>query len=509
MTGGVLRLSDRRAPRQPTGDRDTDTILGRRLPGTRAQRGLAAAFLVLVTALISLANPRQVGDGREYVAQAFRMSRLAVPAVSEIEADRIDAEIDRVDPDYQTGLGGVLHEQWRGSDGRYEMSHFWLYSALAVPGVWTARLVGFHPHYAFTIVNVSLLLVALWLAVPRIRAAPTALLFGSPLLWWIDKAHPEVFTFSLFAIALLLFEDRPWWSLVALGAVGAQNPPFAPALVVAVVLIAYRRRGSLGDRRLWVGAAAGGALALLHPLYYWWRLGRPYPQAGWGSETHVPSIAEIGSVIWDPNIGLLVNFPLLGPLLVFALVVIFLRARRSLLRPSLVLGAATAAIVLVVVAQTVNHNSGGTRNMTRYAVWILPFVAPFFALALGRLRGRLHHVFAGLVALSLVLSVYTDRPSTGAVYTRPTPLAEYLWTNHPGWHNPIAEIFSERVRGFEVRGHEPAATSGCEKVLTVAGRWPDRCPRPSGGIPEPCTEKGALCYANRSDDGYGFVGAPR
>jgi hypothetical protein len=85
-----------------------------------------------------------------------------------------------------------------------------------------------------------------------------------------------------------------------------------------------------------------------------------------------------------------------------------------------------------------------------------------------------------------------------------------LWTAHPGWNNPLPEVFSEtqlHVEGTTV----PVATDQCEKVLLASGApdgaiWPVPCyPAP---IPQFCRGPEAVCYANRRGSEYTFTRAP-
>ena len=127
------------------------------------------------------------------------------------------------------GLSLTLHPELRDAAGRQDYFHFWFYSALAVPGLWLVRSVGGHPNYAFTILNLILFLAAAWVVSRHLTWWLTAA-SCSPVIWWLDKAHTEVFTFSLLAIAFALMREAPWWSLVALGAASTQNPPIALTL---------------------------------------------------------------------------------------------------------------------------------------------------------------------------------------------------------------------------------------------------------------------------------------
>jgi hypothetical protein len=105
-----------------------------------------------------------------------------------------------------------------------------------------------------------------------------ALLFCSPVLWWIDKSHTEAFTFSLLALAFALLREAPWWSMIALGAASSQNPPVAAVLLCVGAATLARRPGAARDARVWTGAAVAAAITLAHPVYYGWRWGLATPQ---------------------------------------------------------------------------------------------------------------------------------------------------------------------------------------------------------------------------------------
>src|SRR5260221_8930984 len=231
------------------------------------QRGLflGALFALFITLVVQSA-PRIMGDGGEYLVMALNFARGSAPSLS---PDDLRAAGDLMPGDASRRL--VLPE-YVGGDGRQDLPHFWLYSLLAAPFVRVATTLGRSPLLGFAAVKVLLLVCAA--AVLRARASAATALFmaAGPILWWVDKAHTEVFTFSLLTIAVVLVRPAPWWSAVALGAAATQNPPLAIAML-AVVAYALASFGWT-ERRVWLGAAGGAAIASLHPLYYFVRLDR-------------------------------------------------------------------------------------------------------------------------------------------------------------------------------------------------------------------------------------------
>lgn len=477
--------------------------------GHRPRRGWALAILLAVCVSLSLvSSPTRVGDGFEYMAMALNIADLGPPALTR-------TEIDARTRDFAGMAGfegdpGLLMPALAGAGGRQDFPHFWLYPMLASPLVGLSRLAGVHPNTGFTALNCVLLLLASLALLRRSGTPLAAFVAVSPILWWVDKAHTEVFSFSLLAIAILALRDAPWWSLICLGMASTQNPPFAPAFLVAAVAAGsspFRR-----DRRLWRAAAVGAALCLLHPVYYLWHLGRVSPFAD-AVAPHIPTGAELATLLWDPNLGILVHFPALAVLLALGLWCAW--KDRTLVAPAGVLAAASAmgAIFLLAFTQAGNINSAGTPHPSRYGLWLVPLTIPALV-GIWEALARRGLAWAGtlVVVVSCVYSAYAYQPRWPEQYLNPTPLAGWLWGHLPALSNPLPEVFVERVSGVDGLHTVPAATARCEKILLAGSAggdaaWPIPCrPEP---LPAACRDPAVLCYANRTASGYSFARAPR
>ncbi|MGE5358373.1 MAG: hypothetical protein ACM3NQ_05095, partial [Bacteroidales bacterium] len=446
-------------------------------------KALVVGLGLLATALVCGSAPQRIGDGREYIAMGRAMARLHAPALAPSDVAVGEAELQRM------GFGGLAlstYPRLRDAGGRQDFFHFWFYSALAVPGLWLAALLGVHPNFGFVALNFALFFGSLWVVSRRVSWWVAAIVFCSPVLWWIDKAHTEVFTFSLLAAAFVLLRDKPWWSMVAVGAAATQNVPIA--LLLPAILGLRARRPVSREPRFWLGAAAGVLLALLHPLYYEWRWRVPTPQVFQGSHARVPSLQELAAVIWDPNIGLVAHAPFFGAAVLIAAITLILRTRRRRLSTEdgstrgsgadVWLALTAAAIFLGSFSQTTNFNNGGTCGMSRYALWLIPLGLPFLDRA-ARVIGRPLRAALVTVALaSCVSSVIAFQPRLLERYCTPTRLASAIWARRPSLDNPLPEIFAERLSGREP-GLAPVATPGCTKVMVVGGYWPLPClPKP-------------------------------
>jgi hypothetical protein len=474
----------------------------------RRQARILAVLLGVFTSLSLVSSPTRVGDGFQYMAMALTLADISPPALSQEQLDtqsRALAQMAGFEGDPGLRVPALV-----GTDGCQDFPHFWFYPLLASPWIAASRLVGVHPNAGFTALNCGLLLLASF-ALLRRSGTPLAVLIAvSPIVWWLDKAHTEVFSFSLLTIAILALREAPWWSLICLGMASTQNPPFALAFLIAAV---FAGCSSLrADRRLWLAGAAGGLLCLLHPAYYQWHLGRFSPLAE-ATTPNMPTLAALVTPLWDPSLGILVHFP--GVALLLALCLWCVARDRAHRVPTGELAAtgAMAAVFLLAFTQTGNVNSAGTPHPSRYGLWLVPVTIPALAWTLESLSRRgLLWIGALVVAASGVYSAYAYQPKWPEQYLNPTPLAGWLWTRWPTMSNPLPEVFVERVSGVDSQHTLPVATAGCEKILLAADErgsaaWPLPCrPEP---LPAGCREPAALCYASRTSSGYAFTRAPR
>ena len=457
----------------------------------RTAARFAFAFAGFAILLVATSTPRTVGDGDEYVGMSMAIIGHGSPASTSEQIDALREQLARRDlrlsPD-------AVHE---GRDGRFYYRHFWLYSALASPFVLVTSVAGLDPLYGFTILNLVLLSVAAGIVAARIGSHFTALLFIGPILWWIDKAHPEAFVFALLAVGFAVCHQRPVLALLSWAVVAVQYPPVAILVPIGGGVAAWRKPELRKETGFLAGIGVVVLVALVHPVYSLWGLGVVSPLVFWGRGPAVPTFAEWWTVYGDLNIGLLVNFPLF--IVVAALVAVRLARRRPLELPTTtsLIAIAAALAFPVAFAQTVNVNHGGTPGISRYTLWLIPLAVPLFAAARSALAsGRHRNVVHGLIVVSAVWCLVYFHPRRAESYKYPTWIAETVWTKAPRLSNPLPEIFAERLAHSDRGLLLPISTPMCEKVLLIGGRWPPPC-APSSDIPRACVEPDALCYANQ------------
>jgi hypothetical protein len=241
----------------------------------------------------------------------------------------------------------------------------------------------------------------------------------------------------------------------------------------------------------------------MQPIYFWWRYGTPYLLVD-TTQPGMPSLAEIAAPLVDPNIGLIPNAPAWAIAVIAALVVLLRRRARDLVAPDVLAAAIAGIVFLIVVARNTNPHHGGTPSISRYALWLIPLAIPLLMRAVAYGGAEWSRGLWGLAFASALVSVFAFHPAVPQNSREPTWLANWLWTKHPSWYNPLPQVFIEP----HTRGEDPMvpiATPGCEKILLggnkTAGIWPIPCF--PGDLPEMC--RGIYCYANRAGNAYTFT----
>jgi len=456
--------------------------------------------------LIAARPPQIVGDGGEYLVYALNFAALRGPSLRTADLEPLKQQVVAYAPELD--VPEFYQSAVPGRDRRRDFMHFWFFSLAATPFVWIAQAARVPAVYAFFGLNLTLLLIALRVALPRIGRAWSAFLFASPLLWWIDKPHTEMCTVCLIAIALLLICDSPWWAMVALGAASTQYPPLVVGVPLVAAAAVIANRAWLRDRRFQYGLATALALAVLHPAYYYVRHGTPSLLLN-VSNTGAPTWAEWSAVLVSPDIGLFASFPLWPVVVLAALILLGRRRRWALFSVEAIVAMILGVFFLAVFGKKDNVHHGATPSLSRYALWFIPLAIPWLRSA-AAVGGGGWRWFAGAAAvISASISIFAFHPSVPQNSREPTWLANFLWTRHPGWNNPLPEVFAEAFSHTD-DPFAPTFTGGCEKLLiggmTPAGTWPLPCYPP--GLPLSCRSEGVWCYANRTAHDYDVIKAP-
>ncbi len=446
------------------------------------------------------ANPVRVGDGHEHVAVALSLARGQAPSFAPDQIPSLEAELRALGPSFATA--SLSHPDLVGRDGRQDVPHFWLYPLLAAPAVHGALLAGASPLWGFVALHVALLAALALLMLRRPAPVWTSLLLISPLVWWIDKPSTDLLLVCCLAGAMLLWSTRPAVTLMLLGVAGSQNPGFVLVAALFAAWGSIERPARLLCRRWRTGLLVAAALVVASPAYYLWRLGIPSPLTA-STAARWPGLVDALFPLTDVSMGLIARYP---PYVLAVLVAAVWLAARELerLRDPFIATSGLAAVGLLwAVGQPASQNHGGSPDLSRYALWLMPLALPLLQQAGTSASRTMARAGLGLAALSAVWTLAAFPPSRPDGHLQPTPLGAWMWTQHPMWNDPRPEVFAERVSHREP-AVVPAATPGCEKVLLFEGLWPVHC-LPQDDPPDACLDAKRFCYANRTATGAGYL----
>ncbi|RYE43232.1 MAG: hypothetical protein EOP24_29245 [Hyphomicrobiales bacterium] len=469
-----------------------------RLPLFSWRTDLALVAISTFLFLILFRNiPLRVGDGSEYYGLYLAIKNHHVPwmtAGAYVDYSQLQAS------GQIQGLvtGEFLRDSFpalrRGDTA--DFNHFWFYSLPPALLASVLELSGIQipVQSAFLAWHALLLFLPMRLAY---RAHGTlgvvvviALTVCSPIIWFSDKVHTEFFTYSLALCTFILVSQKRLVAASCCMAIAStQNPSFAIISLVLLLMRASLLRVNRPVPREVFGAIATCLIVLVHPLYYFARFGVPTPQLLAGG-------AKIGghfsdSYVWffDPDVGLLPNWPL-GLLIAVAMIFCITKIRR---RDWLSMGsffiAAYLLINLFAQSSTINLNSGATPGLARYALWYIPVFYPF-AIYFGELlRAKANFYLTASVLMALAVyfgaNAYIYDPRQPESYASPSPFSKFLQTYLPSLYDPPSEIFLERFSGTgeSAATHALSAVVGpsCDKVLI----FPNRDPR-LYSIPDHC-----------------------
>jgi len=429
-----------------------------------------AALALLVAAALRLPL-RPHGDSGEYLLMLESWHRHGSPELQPQDWNALHGLL--VGEGVSINAARVLPNYHAGRDERLYCYHFWGYSLAGVPARRLLESRGLSPLRALPVTNALLFGLAL-VAVAFLpwtgsrRLALGGLLLLSPALGFLMWPHPEVFTFALVTLALVLAARGGHAAAVLAAALASlQNPPLVllVALLWAAAALAAWRQRSATPVLLGTLAALPG---LVPGAFFRWQFGvfnlsvRPSEAAESLSAFRALDLAI------DPNLGLLPHAPLT---LLLAVVGALAALRRRRATPALLV---FVLLPLLAFACTANSNwNNDTSGPSRYVAWMLPILAFVAAGEIGdgplRPLGR-----AAAWALGLALAL-----QAAAVLVRGGPLAqsdflEHSWAarlvldHRPSLYRPEPEVFVERTLhhegGFEGPVVYRDASGRCRKA---------------------------------------------
>lgn len=457
--------------------------------------GLAIVFLIL-----RLFPVVMVGDGSEYYAIyiAFKKSlRPWMTDLSFLEYGKLVAsgEVSNLFPPEM--LSELFSALRLGATS--DFNHFWIYSLLAFIVESAARVFGvaLGPHSAFMATHWVLLCLPVFLAYRYYGwggvVAVVGITLGSPLLWFMNKVHTEFFTYCLgLAAVICVMRGRFVGAALVLALASTQNPSFAIVVAFLLCVRVFTVKGGEYSTFEVIAIALAVILVMLHPAYYFFRFGVPTPQLLAGGAAIGGNLGNAYVWIFDPDLGLLPNWPLGLSMLAVWMIAAGKVHRVTMLEVSSRSVTVLFAIFYLVVSlyaqsSTQNLNSGGTLGVSRYALWYVPLAFPIAVSLVEWVRQN--RIAAAVGALGffvlLVSSVVGNSPRKSESNGAPSFVSYFVQSRLPWIYNPPAEVFLERYSGVGEMGAFRAAFMAvvgpdCRKTLLLPGAERMRVAVPPG-----------------------------
>jgi len=463
-------------------------------------------LLIAALAFICLVKPGPVvrsGDSLEYVSMLVSWAEFGRPYVTSDSTKTMEKRLGQVPEPGESSFFKSFKERFPSllkNGMEMDLPHFWFYSLAASVFYHPVRLLSLDIGLAFMLLHL-LIVAAGFLVVRRAlgRAAGLCLLLlivFSPLVWFVNKVHVELFTVVLVCAGSALLAAENWaGSALSFALAATQNPPFA-ILAGLVFLLGFSRQKWTVFKGCWPVWAAAFGLAAAQPAYYLFRLGILNPVVATGAakmDTELLSLRRMFSFIVDPDIGLFANWPVALLLLLFFAGQAAKR-RVGFRSTTWVFLAVSLPVLLWSQSRSLNLNHGGTYLISRYALWYLyVFFLILWQLGLSfRKSGsdaRRAWFAVGVLAGALALVQFW--PSRPEEYLRPTSVSEWLYGRFPGAYDPMPEIFTERYRRIEENLPEDVwavSNPSGSKILVRRGRM-QNFPHGAGLLPIPtCPE---------------------
>lgn len=446
--------------------------------------GLLAIFLI-----IGRFTPQRVGDGAEYYAMYLSWDTTSRPWMTPKVYDAYQTLYDQKKV-VVTNL--IVVDQLKAGfpqlklGGTSDFNHFWFYSFLAFLCAKVLALISIklQIHAAFLTLHYVLLLATTSIAYRLYKWHGVFIVFlmtfFSPVLWFIDKAHTELFTFTLVLSSIMLVLARKYMPAALFFALAStQNPSFAIIAGITFIFRLTQRRSPFTTLDVLISMMIVMAV-LVHPAYYFFRFGVVTPQLLAGGALLGENLSKFYIWLIDPDIGLLTNWPL-GLGILFLALCAFIHRINS--REKINIDQAWIIFLVLFLcvnfyahSSTTNINSGGTSGIARYALWYLPLFFPLLHGASLKFS-RPHKAFYPLMLVTVIISAFSlkyNDPRMTEDYTTPTTLSLFIQSKFPGIYNPPSAVFLARYSGlndgdasFKIKG---VIGPDCRKLLLLADK---------------------------------------
>ena len=440
-----------------------------------------AVFIFVVLAPVGAAfwlQPRIDGDGAEYLLMQESFKNHGSPEFTEQDRKSYGELIQRkslysgstqgwydnlLTKNIEAGdlqAGGYV----RCEDGAYRSFHFCAYSLSSLPFRILCGLLGIDPVNSFGMLHALLLSMAILMIVrsrrfndwERIGLAAGLLLTCT--VFYFDWIHPELFSTTFLAMAIILFLDRKTASALVCAAIASlQNQPIA--LTLPIFYLAHGLLVTSGRPvilrllfpftrwRSWALTVIAALIVLLPSFYYLRYYGHPNPIADLGGlSSRWITFSRLFSLWFDINQGIVMGYPgLLAGVVILLPIACFFGTKETLIDLADALWLVILSLAISIPCLTQGNWNAGCAIMTRYGIWIgIPLLFTV-ALLLRRVRNPFRSVIlVSVVLLQLWVPTYCGYPAR-TFYMNLNPLSVWVINRFPQLYNPDPEIFAERL----------------------------------------------------------------
>lgn len=350
----------------------------------------------------------------------------------------------------------VKYNYFASLKGKLYGCHFWLYPLAAVPAKALLHRFGGNEKRVFQITNAFFFLLAtfaiLFLTKASFinRAVFFSLHFFSPILWFINWSHPEVFVYSILTLAFICYLNKSYLAATFLSSLAAMQ--FQPLAILSLgfAMAAFKSFYTAGisiPRKLLYSFLACLALSLnfIPSIWYYSKFAKFNLLASHGYASFQSiSIGKILAILFDLNTGMLPYMP--AVILLFALsLLVILRSMSIKNNIDIVL---LLAIAATMAACTVNPLwNSGTDGPHRYVLYVLP---AFIAVIVKYYNQAFQKLSVSLAVFSIFLQILIIGNNGFYKYRGPNFMvhssgAKYALDYAPKLYNPPFDVFAVRT----------------------------------------------------------------
>lgn len=427
---------------------------------------ISLLFVFLVTLTIFSRNwihyPH--GDGVDYVLMTESFFNHGTPDLQPKDAlnylnykDKRDINIYRAKAftkalEVEPGKNDLNYYTSKANQKLYNF-HFWFYSLISLP----ARVFLWHLDadisIAYLMTNLLILYLGVWMIFHlkqislRRKIFLSLLMIFSPIFWYLDWAHTEVYSSVLIFLSLLYFFEKRYYLALLFSALAAiQNQALILVSATIGIYILYRE----GIRwKVLLKAGLCSIWAFLPMIFYFYHFGDYSLIDGEHYlESRFMSWKRVWSLFFDLNQGMILGIPLILFGLFFFLIKDLIKRKFRLEYLFLLPFIAMVAVII----KTTNWNHGSV-VMNRYAVWCGVLLIVIFEHRLRELKAKFYYLIISLVIISQAILIFSQHNFNYVYYwssNELNSLTRYIWANHPSWYNPEPQIFQARVQWPEL-----------------------------------------------------------